>query len=67
MSVHEPATQTAVESTTEKPTITRPVEPESQAVVRGEPATFYRCECGTEAMREQDLRSVAHKAECGAR
>lgn len=67
MSTTDATVETAVEPTHEEPTITRHVEPESQAVVAGEPATYFKCECGREAMREQDLRSEAHKAECGAR
>lgn len=69
MSVYESATKTTVESSTEtESTITRHVEPESQAVVAGEPATYFRCEtCRTEAMCEQDLRSEAHFEECDAR
>ncbi|MFC6906781.1 hypothetical protein [Halalkalicoccus tibetensis] len=66
MSIHESATQTTVESATDKPTIMRHVEPESQALIRGESATYFRCECGCEAMREHDLRSEAHNEECSA-
>lgn len=62
MSTHEPAAQTTVEPTTDEPTITRHVEPESQGA-----ATYFRCACGREAMRERDLRSEAHKDECAAR
>ena len=65
MSVYNPTAETTVESSDE-PTITRHVEPESQAVVAGEPATYFKCECGREAMREQDLRSEAHLEECDA-
>ncbi|MFC6906868.1 hypothetical protein [Halalkalicoccus tibetensis] len=45
-----------------EPEITRHVEPPEQGG-----ATYYRCECGREAMREQDLRSDAHREECSAR
>lgn len=65
MSTTDASVETAVEPSDE-PTITRHVEPESQALTTGEPAAYFRCECGREAMRERDLRSEAHLEECDA-
>lgn len=67
MSVYNPPVQNDVEESNDEPTITRHVEPESQALTTGEPATYFRCECGRESMRKRDLRSEAHAAECTAR
>lgn len=67
MSAYGPTTETTVGPQANQPTITRHVEPESQALVPGEPEVYFRCACGREAMRRQDLRSEYHREECTAR
>ena len=51
----------AIESIESEPTITRHYEAPEQGA-----QTYYRCECGREAMRRKDLRSEAHREECTA-
>lgn len=49
-----------------EPEITRHVEPESQALVRGEPASYFRCECcGVEAMSRK-IVEAGHREGCEA-